>query len=175
MSYEPCLSYATYDSYKSHHSDMSYVSLESGELCKQKQPLQKKAFEYCQRIEDACNPCLHLRPAAKPVLDMSTIAALRTFVFGNKAFKCKVPNYIDARTTQVAALSAQTNVFYTSAPTNVRNVKSRMMMEAMLPGGPRILILTRYSAFVLIYASRWVLSFLCLWFLWWCDLMYLRT
>ena len=121
---------------------MSYVSLESGELCKQKQPLQKKAFEYCQRIGDACNPCLHLRPAAKPVLDMSTIAALRTFVFGNKAFKCKVPNYIDARTTQVAALSAQTNVFYTSAPTNVRNVKSRMMMEAMLPGGSRILILT---------------------------------
>ena len=152
VSYESCLSYATYDSYKSHHSDMSYVSLESGELCKQKQPLQKKAFEYCQRIEDACNPCLHLRPAAKPVLDMSTIAALRTFVFGNKAFKCKVPNYIDARTIEVV----------TSAPTNVRNVKSRMMMEAMLPGGPRILILTRYSAFVLIYASRWVLSFLCL-------------
>ena len=58
---------------------------------------------------------------------------------------------------------------------HTHKARSRMMWEATIPGGPRILILTRYSAFVLIYASRWVLSFLCLWFLWWCDLMYLRT
>ena len=125
---------------------MSYVSLESGELCKQKQQLQKKALEYYQRIEDACmNPCLDLGTAATPILDMSTIVALRTFV---KAFKCKVPNYIDTRTYEDLVL---TDV---SAPTNVCNVKSRMMMEATVPGGPRILILTRYSTFVLIYASR---------------------
>ena len=141
---------------------------------------------------------------------MSTIAALRTFVFGNKAFKGKAqkgtgtressegthevhkteaeappphhppvpgvlagprnaddPNQLNARMCMgmVPTLPPPhhpNDDGVTSAPTNVRNVRSRMMMEAMLPGGPRILILTRYSTFVLIYASRWVLSFLCL-------------
>ena len=184
---------------------MSYASLESGELCKQKQSLQKKAFEYCQLIEDACNnPCLDVRPAAKPVLHMSTIAALRTFVFGNKAFKGKAqkctgtressegthevhkteaeappphhppvsgvlagprnaddPNQLNPRMCMdmVPTLPPSNDDGVTSAPTNVR---SRMMMESLLPRGPRILILTRCSTFVLIYASRLVLSFLCL-------------